>query len=156
MDNRKHGSLQFWEKDHVFRLDLKESREDFCRRRRESSLHADGPKTEKAREPTVESLVRGIWRLRDLLHSYSLMVGAWYPWTGALGPSVTPLGGSEGTTEIMWLGDSGSGCRMWFPDPMDSTLVVEGTSFVLTGHVMVSQHVLPDAGVRVHSAGMLV
>ena len=28
------------------------------------SFHADGPKTEKAREPTVESLVRGIWRLR--------------------------------------------------------------------------------------------
>ena len=24
----------------------------------------DGPKTEKAREPTVESLVQGIWRLR--------------------------------------------------------------------------------------------
>ena len=23
-----------------------------------------GPKTEKVREPTVESLVRGIWRLR--------------------------------------------------------------------------------------------
>ena len=28
------------------------------------SFHVDGPKTEKAREPTVESLVRGIWRLR--------------------------------------------------------------------------------------------
>ena len=27
------------------------------------SFHADGPKTEKAREPAVESLVRGIWRL---------------------------------------------------------------------------------------------
>ena len=28
-------------------------------------LHVDGPKTEKTREPTVEtSLVRGIWRLR--------------------------------------------------------------------------------------------
>ena len=27
-------------------------------------FHVDGPKTEKAREPTVESLVRGIWRLR--------------------------------------------------------------------------------------------
>ena len=25
---------------------------------------ADGPKTEKARKPTVESLVRGIWRPR--------------------------------------------------------------------------------------------
>ena len=28
------------------------------------SFHVDGPKTEKAQEPTVESLVRGIWRLR--------------------------------------------------------------------------------------------
>ena len=28
------------------------------------SFNVDGPKTEKAREPTVESLVRGIWRLR--------------------------------------------------------------------------------------------
>ena len=28
------------------------------------SFHVDGPKTEKAREPTVESLVRGVWRLR--------------------------------------------------------------------------------------------
>ena len=75
--NRNHGRSTILEKDNVFRLDLKESREDFCRRRRESSLHVDGPKTEKAREPTVKSLVRGLWRLRDLLHSYSLMVGAW-------------------------------------------------------------------------------
>ena len=31
--------------------------------------NVDGPKTEKVREPTAESLVRGIWRLRisDLL-----------------------------------------------------------------------------------------
>ena len=28
------------------------------------SFHADGPNTERAREPAVESLVRGIWRLR--------------------------------------------------------------------------------------------
>ena len=28
------------------------------------SMLSDGPKTEKAREPTVESLVRGIWKLR--------------------------------------------------------------------------------------------
>ena len=27
-------------------------------------FHVDGPKTEKAREPTAESLVPGIWRLR--------------------------------------------------------------------------------------------
>ena len=51
-------------KRNVFRLDLNESREGFCRRGRGRSFHVDGPKTEKAREPTVESLVRGIWRLR--------------------------------------------------------------------------------------------
>ena len=51
-------------KRNVFRLDLNESREGFCRRKRGSSFHVDGPKTEKAREPTVEGLVRGIWRLR--------------------------------------------------------------------------------------------
>ena len=48
----------------VFRLHLKESREGFCRRGRGRSFHVEGPKTEKAREPTVESLVQGIWRLR--------------------------------------------------------------------------------------------
>ena len=51
-------------KRNVFRLDLNESREGFCRRVRGRSFHVDGPKTEKAREPIVESLVRGIWRLR--------------------------------------------------------------------------------------------
>ena len=43
----------------VFRLQ-NESRECFCRRERGISFHVDGPKTEKAREPTVESLVRGL------------------------------------------------------------------------------------------------
>ena len=28
------------------------------------SFHVDGPKMEKAWEPTAESLVQGIWRLR--------------------------------------------------------------------------------------------
>ena len=53
-------------KTNVFRLHLNESREGFCRRgRRRSSFHVDGPKkTEKAQEPTVESLVKGIWRPR--------------------------------------------------------------------------------------------
>ena len=51
-------------KRNVFRLDLNESREGFCRRGRGRSFHVDGPKTVKAREPTVESLVRKIWRLR--------------------------------------------------------------------------------------------
>ena len=41
-----------------------ESREGFCRRGRGRSFHVKRPKTEVAWEPTVESLVRGIWRLR--------------------------------------------------------------------------------------------
>ena len=58
--------LQFCEKTcfYYFRLDLNESREGFCQRGRGMSFHVDGPKTEKAQEPKVESLVRGIWRLR--------------------------------------------------------------------------------------------
>ena len=44
-------------------MDLKESTEVFFRRRRGRSFHEEGPKTEKAREPTVESLVRGTWGL---------------------------------------------------------------------------------------------
>ena len=51
-------------KRNVFRLNLDEFREGFCRRGRGRSFHVDGPKTKKAREPTVESLVRGFWRLR--------------------------------------------------------------------------------------------
>ena len=61
------AGLQFCEKKRVllfFRLLLNESREGFSRRGRGRSFHVDGPKTAKAREPTVESLVRGIWRLR--------------------------------------------------------------------------------------------
>ena len=56
------AGLQFWED--VFTLHLNEPREDFSRRGRGRSFHVDGPKTEKAREPTVESLVMRIWRLR--------------------------------------------------------------------------------------------
>ena len=37
----------------VFRLDWNESRNDFFRRGRGRSLHVDGPKTEKARDPTI-------------------------------------------------------------------------------------------------------
>ena len=51
-------------KQKCFRSDLYESRKGFCRRGRGRSLHVEGPKTEKARGPVVESLVRGIWRLR--------------------------------------------------------------------------------------------
>ena len=59
--NRKHDNFG---KRNVFRLDLNESREGFCRRGRGRSFLVDGVKQKKAREPTVESLVRGIWRLR--------------------------------------------------------------------------------------------
>ena len=50
----------------VLWLNLNESRDGFRRRGRGRSFHVEGPKTEKAQEPTVESLVRGIWRLRVL------------------------------------------------------------------------------------------
>ena len=41
-------------------LHLNKSREGFCRRGRGRSFHVDGPKTEKAREPTVESGARNL------------------------------------------------------------------------------------------------
>ena len=44
---------------------LKESREGFCRNGRAKSFHVEGPKTEKAHEPAVEILIRGICRLRS-------------------------------------------------------------------------------------------
>ena len=47
-------------KINVFRLDLNESREGFCRRGRGKSFHVDGLKTGKAREPTMESGVRNL------------------------------------------------------------------------------------------------
>ena len=48
----------------VLRFDLKESREGFCQRKRKV-IPRSGAKTRlKAREPAVESLVQGIWRLR--------------------------------------------------------------------------------------------
>ena len=43
---------------------MNESREGFCQRGRGRSFHVDGQKTDKAWESTVESMVRGIWRLR--------------------------------------------------------------------------------------------
>ena len=50
-------------KRNVFRLHLNESREGFYQRWKGGSFHAEGPKTGKAQEPPVESLVQGIWRL---------------------------------------------------------------------------------------------
>ena len=47
----------------MLRLNLNESQEGFFRRGRGRSFPVEGPKTEKAREPTVESLVRGTWGL---------------------------------------------------------------------------------------------
>ena len=53
-------------KRNVLRFDLKESRERVSVRDEGEgqSFHVEGPKTEKPLEPTVESLVRRIWRLR--------------------------------------------------------------------------------------------
>ena len=45
-------------KRNVLRFDLNKSMEIFCQRGRGRSLHIEGPKTEKAREPTVESGMR--------------------------------------------------------------------------------------------------
>ena len=53
---------QSWERN-IFRFDLKESGEGFCQRGKRRSFHVERPKTQKALEPTVESLVKGIWRL---------------------------------------------------------------------------------------------
>ena len=52
--NRKHGRSTFLWKRNVFRLELNESRGGFCRRGKGRSFPVDGPKTEKAREPTVD------------------------------------------------------------------------------------------------------
>jgi len=57
------AGVLFWETT-VLRLDLKESSQRFLRTGRGRSLLVAGPKTEKERNPTVESLVGGIWRLR--------------------------------------------------------------------------------------------
>ena len=48
----------------ALRFDLKESREDFRWRGSRRSFHVEGLKTEMVWEPTVESLVQGIWRLK--------------------------------------------------------------------------------------------
>ena len=63
------AGLLFWKKKYLevrveVRLELKESREGFSRRGRGRSFHVDGPQTETVQEPTAESLVQGIWRLR--------------------------------------------------------------------------------------------
>ena len=55
----------------ILRFDVKESRAGFCRRGRGRSFHVEGPKTEKAREPAVGSLVRGISRLRAITFNRS-------------------------------------------------------------------------------------
>ena len=60
--NGKHGYS--FGKRNVLRFDLNESREGFCRRGRGRSFPVDGLKTAKVQEPTVDSVVRGIWRLR--------------------------------------------------------------------------------------------
>ena len=60
----KLGFHNSFGKRNVLKFDLNYSKESFCRRGRGRSFYAEGPNTEKVREPTVESLVRGILRLR--------------------------------------------------------------------------------------------
>ena len=50
---QKEWQIYNFGKRKVFRLDLNESREGFCRRGRGRSFHIDGPKTENEQEPTV-------------------------------------------------------------------------------------------------------
>ena len=59
MDNRKKTC-------HVLRLDLKDSREGVCQKGRWRSLHVEWPKTEKALQPTVESVIRGFRCLYEI------------------------------------------------------------------------------------------
>ena len=64
-ERKRGGSIVWIFLFFVFcKLDLKESREDFCRRGGGWSFHIEEPKMEKAREPTVESPRQGIQRLR--------------------------------------------------------------------------------------------
>ena len=65
-------------KRNVFRLDLNESREGFCRRGRGRLFHVEGPKTEKVRGPTAERLVQGIWRLRvsEAEHYFTMLMSS--------------------------------------------------------------------------------
>ena len=53
------AGYSFWKRND-FRLHLNESREGFCRRGRGRSFYVEGPKTEKAREPTAESGARNL------------------------------------------------------------------------------------------------
>ena len=58
----KIWQVYWFGKRNVLRFEPKESRDGFCRKGRARSFHVEGPKTEKAEEPAVEILVRGIWR----------------------------------------------------------------------------------------------
>ena len=65
MDEDSNTEQKIWQvyslgKRNVFRLYVNESREGFYRRGRGRSFHVDGPKTEKAREPTKQG--SRVWR----------------------------------------------------------------------------------------------
>ena len=86
---QKTWQIYSFGKRNVFRLDLNESREGFCQRGRGRSFHVDGPSTEKAQEPTAESLARGIWRLWVPEAERRVLEGLWgwrqsQRWHGAL------------------------------------------------------------------------
>ena len=72
---RKPWRVCSFGKRNVLRFDLNESRESFCRRRRGRSFHVEGLKTEKVREPTVQSLFQYFclsWQLYGDYETYAL------------------------------------------------------------------------------------
>ena len=71
--NRKHGRSNIL--GNVYRLDLSESKEGFCQRGRGRSFHVDGLKTEKAQEPTVESVLLLLVLTKNDLKYISIFTG---------------------------------------------------------------------------------
>ena len=85
--NGKHGASIVSGKEMV--LGYTESRKGFRRIGKGRSFHVDGKKTEKARAPTVESLVRGIcsvrvseaeWRIQRVDDLSLDPTVAWWTW----------------------------------------------------------------------------
>ena len=72
--NRKHGRSTILGIFYFFTLDLNKSSEAFCQRGRGRSCHVDGLKTEKAQEPTVESLMTNTFCVIAVLTKLSLFV----------------------------------------------------------------------------------
>ena len=58
------AGLLVWKKEISLGLSRRSPEMVSAGKRRTRSFHVEGPKTEKAQEPAVEILVRGIWTLR--------------------------------------------------------------------------------------------